>query len=154
MLPCVTLCLLITSWDWKDFITHVLIFYSFNKHTDIVEFDPNIYWTLPHWCVYVGYTLCFLLSTFSIIMVLAYGQQFGREIAWKWVKSLLFGFLEDVFFVYPVLVSFFISFWISSHSVSPVSTQRRFNVVTTLLTSKQRCINVKTTSRAYIGLTL
>ena len=30
----------------------------------------------------------------------------------------------------------------------PASTQRRFNVVSTLLTSKQRCINVKTTSFA------
>ena len=35
----------------------------------------------------------------------------------------------------------------------PVSTRRRFNVVTTFLTSKQRCIKVKTTSCTCWGLT-
>ena len=83
----------------------LLFFISFSS-LDIVEYDPIIYWTLPHWCVYVGYTLCFLISVFSIVVVLTYGQQFGRVVALKWLKALLFGFVEDVFFVYPLLVSY------------------------------------------------
>uniref|UniRef100_A0A7M5VDM8 PLAT domain-containing protein n=3 Tax=Clytia hemisphaerica TaxID=252671 RepID=A0A7M5VDM8_9CNID len=71
---------------------------------DIMEYDPIVYWTLPHWCVYIGYLCCFSLSTFCIIVVLTYGQQFGREKALKWLKSLLFGFVEDIFFVYPLLM--------------------------------------------------
>jgi len=78
--------------------------YTLLNILDIIEYDATINWTLPHWCVYVGYTLCFLISAFCAIVVLVYGQQFGRERALKWLKSLLFGFVEDVFFVYPVLV--------------------------------------------------
>ena len=39
--------------------------------------------------------------------------------------------------------------WIMFVLAYPSNTRRRFNVVTTLLTSEQRCINVKTTSCAY-----
>jgi len=72
---------------------------------DVIEYDPVTRWTLPHWCTYIGYSCCFLISLFSAIVVITYGQQFGRDRSVKWLRCLVFGFLEDVFLTFPFLVS-------------------------------------------------
>ena len=41
--------------------------------------------------------------------------------------------------------------YFSEFIVFPVSTRRRFDVVTALMTSKQRCMNVKTTLNEKMG---
>ncbi|XP_062602087.1 polycystin-1-like isoform X2 [Saccostrea cucullata] len=62
--------------------------------------------SLPAWCIYVGYVLCFLLSGTSCILVILYGRQFGADIALQWLLALLFCFIFSFLFVEPVKALF------------------------------------------------
>ncbi|XP_066916818.1 uncharacterized protein [Clytia hemisphaerica] len=77
---------------------------------NVVELDPQTRWTLPHWCKYIGFMCCFLISAFSIVIVITYGQQFGYHTSIKWLKCLVFGFLEDFFLTFPFLLVFIAAF--------------------------------------------
>ena len=80
-----------------------ILFFFF--YIEIVELDPCTRWTLPHWCTYVAYFFCLAVGSMSIVVILIQGQQFGRDVALKWLRSLLVGFTEDCFIAYPLLVS-------------------------------------------------
>lgn len=54
--------------------------------------------------MYVAYAGCFAVSCLSIAIVLAYGQEFGKDKALKWLTALFASFIEDVFLLYPLLV--------------------------------------------------
>ena len=80
-----------------------ILFFFF--YIEIVELDPCTRWTLPHWCTYVAYFFCLAVGSMSILVILIQGQQFGRDVALKWLRSLFLGFIEDCFIAYPLLVS-------------------------------------------------
>ena len=40
----------------------------------------------------------------SILVILIQGQQFGRDVALKWLRSLFVGIIEDCFLAYPLMV--------------------------------------------------
>ena len=70
-----------------------------------LEFDPQVWWAIPHWWTYVAYVACFSVITLSIVIILTYGQYFGKEVSLMWLTSLLASFFEDFFLMYPILVS-------------------------------------------------
>ena len=59
---------------------------------------------LPHWCIYLAYTLCLLLSIFCIVLVILYGHKFGTAKALKWLVALLISFVQSFFITEPLKV--------------------------------------------------
>ncbi|XP_041364412.1 polycystin-1-like [Gigantopelta aegis] len=75
------------------------------RHSSISQsMRPRTACSLPPWCVYIGYMVCTLLSTISIIVILLYGYNFGRHVAIKWLLSIIISFLFSVFIIEPVKV--------------------------------------------------
>jgi len=71
---------------------------------DIQELDPSLKWLLPSWFVIVAYLACLVIAALSILAILIYGQQFGKDKALSWLQSVFSGLLQDVFVTYPVLL--------------------------------------------------
>ena len=89
----------------RNHLAVTLSIFLFSFFTDVIEYDAKLRWTLPHWCVFIGYLCCLCISAFSCVVVITYGQQFGYDLSMKWLQSLLFGFLEDFFLTFPFVVS-------------------------------------------------
>ena len=47
---------------------------------------------------------CMIVSIMSVVLILIYGQEFGKEKALKWLSALFAGLVQDIFVTYPVLV--------------------------------------------------
>eukprot|EP00794_Sanderia_malayensis_P008787 gene8787-9725_t len=71
---------------------------------DIREYDARLDWSLPSGFVIVAYCGCFAISVLSIVVILIYGQQFGKDKAVKWVVSLFSGIFQDIFITYPIVL--------------------------------------------------
>ncbi|CAG5132501.1 unnamed protein product, partial [Candidula unifasciata] len=59
---------------------------------------------LPSWCVYVAYSVCAILCVISVILVLLYGYNFGKDIAIKWVVSLCFTVFISILVIEPLKI--------------------------------------------------
>ena len=59
---------------------------------------------LPHWVVYVAYTLIFVASGTAAFFVILYGFQFGKEKSDNWMKSMMLSFWQSVLLIQPVKV--------------------------------------------------
>ena len=59
---------------------------------------------LPHCCVYLAYTLCFLLAAFSIVIIILYGHEFGKALAVKWLLACFVSIVESIIIIEPLKV--------------------------------------------------
>ena len=63
----------------------------------------------PHFCVYIGWVLCTAASLASAAFVVFYSLMWGKEIANKWLASVLISFFQDVILIQPIKVVFVVS---------------------------------------------
>ena len=64
---------------------------------------------LPHWLIYIGYFLCFVVSVVSGFFVMLYGFSFGKVKSDKWIVAMLVSFLQSVFLIQPVKVKYLLN---------------------------------------------
>ena len=72
--------------------------------------------TLPHFCVYFAWFLCFVTTLTAAAFTLFYSLMWGKEVAEQWLSSILISNGQDIFVVQPtkvmvvvVMVSFFLT---------------------------------------------
>lgn len=63
--------------------------------------------TLPSWCIYIAYILCFLLCSFSVIVVILYCFKFGYEESLEWVVAFIFSLFQSILLIEPVKVIYY-----------------------------------------------
>ncbi|OWF55928.1 Polycystin-1 [Mizuhopecten yessoensis] len=93
-----------------DIITHGIVGSFTMDRSEIRKKKSGC--TLPSWCVYVGYFLCFCLSVLSVIVVMLYGYQLGAEVALQWVLALLFS-VTFSFLVFESFKALFMALYIA-----------------------------------------
>ena len=59
---------------------------------------------LPHFCVYIGWFLCFATTLTAAAFTLFYSLMWGKEISEQWLASILISSSQDIFVVQPVKV--------------------------------------------------
>jgi len=59
---------------------------------------------LPHWVIYIAYTIIFVTSGTAAFFVILYGFQFGKEKSDNWMKSMMLSFWQSVLLIQPVKV--------------------------------------------------
>lgn len=59
---------------------------------------------LPHWFVYIAYSLCFLITMAAATFTLFYSMAWGKEISNKWLSSMLISFVQDAFVTQPLKI--------------------------------------------------
>ena len=59
---------------------------------------------LPHWCVHIGYFLCFVVIMTSATFTLFYSMAWGKEVSNKWLSSMLISFFQDAFITQPLKI--------------------------------------------------
>lgn len=67
---------------------------------------------LPHWTVYIAWTLCVLATVVSAAFTLFYSMMWGKETSNKWISSMLVSFFQDALVTQPLkifLLALFIS---------------------------------------------
>ena len=60
--------------------------------------------TLPHYFVYIAYSLIFLCSTVSATFTIFYGLTFGKEKSASWLSAIMISFCQDVLISQPLKV--------------------------------------------------
>ena len=70
-----------------------------NHH--LVEKIRNPGCMLPHFCVYVGWFLCFVTNLTSAFFTILYSFVWGKEKSEQWLASFLISFSQDMFVVQP-----------------------------------------------------
>jgi hypothetical protein len=60
--------------------------------------------SLPHFVVYIAWTLVISASLTSAAFTLFYSMMWGREISNQWLTSILVSFSQDVIFIQPIKV--------------------------------------------------
>ena len=60
--------------------------------------------TLPYWFAYITYVYCSAIVLLSIIVVLLYGDAFGRDVALRWLLACFCSFLQSFFILEPMKV--------------------------------------------------
>ncbi|XP_078351521.1 polycystin family receptor for egg jelly-like isoform X1 [Oculina patagonica] len=56
---------------------------------------------LPHFCVYVGYFLCFVTTLTAAVFTLLYGFTWGKETSEQWLASFVISFSQDILVLQP-----------------------------------------------------
>ena len=59
---------------------------------------------LPHFCVYVGWFLCFVTTLTAATFTLFYSLMWGKQVAEQWLASILISNGQDIFVVQPTKV--------------------------------------------------
>jgi len=59
---------------------------------------------LPHFCVYIGWFLCFVTTLTAAAFTLFYSLMWGKEVAEQWLASILISNGQDIFVVQPTKV--------------------------------------------------
>ena len=59
---------------------------------------------LPHFCVYIGWFLCFVTTLTAAAFTLFYSLMWGKEVAEQWLASILISNAQDVFVLQPTKV--------------------------------------------------
>ena len=59
---------------------------------------------LPHWTVYLAWTLCVLATLASAAFTLFYSMMWGKETSNKWISSMLVSFFQDAFVTQPLKI--------------------------------------------------
>ena len=58
----------------------------------------------PHWCVYLGWALVFVLIFISAIFTILYSMQWGKVKSADWLTAFLLSFTESALLIQPVKV--------------------------------------------------
>ena len=61
---------------------------------------------LPHWCLYIAWTLCIAASFTSALYTLFYSMMWGREKSNQWFFSMILTFSQDTLINQPAKVLF------------------------------------------------
>lgn len=59
---------------------------------------------LPHWCIYIAWTLCMVSSITSAVYTLFYSMVWGKEKSNQWIVSMIFMFSQDTLINQPAKV--------------------------------------------------
>ena len=59
---------------------------------------------LPHFFVYIGWTLCIVTSMTAAAFIVFYSMMWGKETSNHWLTSIMVSFVQDVFVSQPVRV--------------------------------------------------
>ena len=59
---------------------------------------------LPHFFVYIGWTLCIVTSLTAAAFIVFYSMMWGKETSNHWLTSIMVSFVQDVFVSQPVKV--------------------------------------------------
>ena len=59
---------------------------------------------LPHWFIYIAYSICFLTTMTAATFTLFYSMAWGKEISNKWLSSMLISFFQDAFVTQPLKI--------------------------------------------------
>ena len=92
-------CILLSFWRQLSFI-------SDDESEEKKEVMP--YW--PHWCEYVAWTICILVTLAAAFFTLLYGISFERSKQEEWLVSLFTSVFQDVFISQPIKVTYKILF--------------------------------------------
>ena len=68
---------------------------SCNSNSSYLEDDEEEKFSLPYYCVYIGWLLCFLCILGSIFFLWAYGITFGNDRTHKWLTSMIISFFTN-----------------------------------------------------------
>jgi hypothetical protein len=63
--------------------------------------------SLPWWCLFIAYSVSFLMMMISILFIIARGIEFGDVKVQKWLGSLTVGFFSSVLLTQPIKVCIF-----------------------------------------------
>lgn len=63
----------------------------------------------PHYCIYIGWTLCLMTSLVSAAFVVFYSLMWGKKVANQWLASVLISFFQDVILIQPIKVVILVS---------------------------------------------
>ena len=91
-------------------IVIVMIFRNVRVHSEIysaVNHCSTVHKTsfrLPHYFVYIAWTLCILLTLSSSAFTIFYGLSWGKEISNQWLTSIFTSLVGDVVLTQPVKV--------------------------------------------------
>ncbi|XP_069123478.1 uncharacterized protein [Argopecten irradians] len=66
--------------------------------------------TLPHWCIYIAWVLCFFSITSSGFFTILYSMEWGPEKANEWLTTFLMSFFQSVIVVQPIKVFCLVTF--------------------------------------------
>ncbi|KAH3864143.1 hypothetical protein DPMN_027157 [Dreissena polymorpha] len=69
---------------------------------DVKMHAPKEKCTLPHWCVYIAYVICLMLSAFSTVMVVLYCFQFGYSESMQWLLALILSLVMSFLVIEPL----------------------------------------------------
>lgn len=58
----------------------------------------------PHWCIYVGWTLCILMTLTSAAFTLFYSMMWGKEQSNLWLTTMAISFVQDTLISQPLKV--------------------------------------------------
>ncbi|CAF4660309.1 unnamed protein product, partial [Rotaria sp. Silwood2] len=58
----------------------------------------------PWWCLFIAYTLSFLMIAVSILFIIARGIEFGDLKTQKWLTSVLTGFFSSILLTQPIKI--------------------------------------------------
>ncbi|EDO43195.1 predicted protein, partial [Nematostella vectensis] len=59
---------------------------------------------LPHWLLYIAWTLCISMILVSATITLFYSMMWGKDISNQWLSSMLVSFFQDAFVTQPIKV--------------------------------------------------
>lgn len=94
---------------------------------------------LPHWFIYIAYSLCFLIVMTAAAFTLFYSMAWGKEISNKWLSSMLISFFQDAFITQPLKI--FLAALIISSILKKLPSD--FKESTSPLSRKTSCVEPK-----------
>lgn len=59
---------------------------------------------LPHWFIYIAYTLALLTSLTGAAFTMFYSMIWGKDKSNQWITSVIFSLVQDIFFLQPLKV--------------------------------------------------
>lgn len=93
--------------------------------------------SLPWWCVFIGWFLLLSISGISTFFTLFYGLEYGKEKSIKWVISLGLSLFESIFILQPLkVVGIAVIFALL---LKPVAMEETEEVEQVLLTQQEKC---------------
>jgi hypothetical protein len=76
----------------------------FQSTKNFIKEKKNNRFIFPWWCLFIAYSLSFILISISILLIIARGIEFGEVKVQKWLASLIIAFFSSVFFSQPIKV--------------------------------------------------
>ncbi|XP_046581985.1 LOW QUALITY PROTEIN: uncharacterized protein LOC124289408 [Haliotis rubra] len=67
-------------------------------------------WSLPHWCTYIAWVVCFLSVVGSAFFTILYSMEWGKEKSNEWLIAFVLSFFQSVIVVQPIKVLLIVAF--------------------------------------------